>query len=330
MVSSNSHTNKRDNGKSKAFLFEAISHDTRIRILSLLRDHNLGFSELRNQLEIKSSGNLQHHLRKLGTLVNLNEDGLYALTANGREAIMAIRAVHRTQNRQKSERIIVALIIAFSFYIGFINGPFLLGTINKQIPVFALWMAIFMSIIMYLTWPWIYRQSQKENLSDRTEDSLPEASLYDSIAHEARISALFLLHESPLGYSELKKQLELSSSGNLQHHIDKLGVLIEQNEEGLYSLTDNGREAVIAIQAIRDMQEQFKRDLNAMIVIGTLIFYIVQLTVPFLLGTVDSLTPINALISSVAFGICFYIIWSAAFRVIAGQTTVSSIEIKDV
>ncbi len=62
-----------DNGKSEASLFEAISHDTRIRALFLLRNNVLGFSELKHQLGIKSSGNLQHHLGKLGSLIELNE-----------------------------------------------------------------------------------------------------------------------------------------------------------------------------------------------------------------------------------------------------------------
>ncbi|MHA1909933.1 MAG: winged helix-turn-helix domain-containing protein, partial [Candidatus Thorarchaeota archaeon] len=81
-----------DNGNNEASLFEAISHATRIRTLFLLNDKILGFSELKHGLGIKSSGNLQHHLGKLGLLIELNE-GLYSLSDHGREAIMAIEAV---------------------------------------------------------------------------------------------------------------------------------------------------------------------------------------------------------------------------------------------
>ena len=329
MAASDSHSENTDNGKAEASLFEAISHDTRIRILFMLRDHDLGFSELKSQLEIKSSGNLQHHLGKLGTLINLNEEGLYSLTDHGREAIMAIRAVRRTQNRQKSDRIIVALIFAFSDYIAFMNVPFLFGSVNAQTPLFAFWMAIFVSIIMYFAWPLIYRRSQKKRMpefSERDEkDSIPEASLFESISHETRINTLFTLQNDALGFSELKRKLNLKSSGNLQHHINKLGSLIEQSGDGLYSLTDNGREAVLAIQAIRGMQDRLKATVNASVIFGTLFFYVVQLTVPFLLGTVDSLTPLSALVGSVAFGICFYVIWSAAFKVIVNKKAESSI-----
>jgi DNA-binding HxlR family transcriptional regulator len=150
-----------DDGKSEASLFEAISHDTRIRTLFLLRNHALGFSELKRELGIKSSGNLQHHLGKLETLVCLNEEGLYALTDHGREAVMAINAVRRTQNREKSDRIIISLVLAFSFYISFMNVPFLLGTVNAQTPLLSLWMAVFMGFFMYLAWPWSMRHSAK-------------------------------------------------------------------------------------------------------------------------------------------------------------------------
>ena len=162
--------------------------------------------------------------------------------------------------------------------------------------------------------------------SDKDErDSISEASLFEAIAHETRINALFILQNGSLGFSELKKKLNIVSSGNLQHHINKLGNLIEQNNDGLYSLTDNGREATLAIQAIRSMQDRLKATVNASVIFGTLFFYVVQLTVPFLLGTVDESTPLSALVSSVAFGICFYVIWSAAFKVIINKKAESSI-----
>jgi len=64
----------------------------------------------------------------------------------------------------------------------------------------------------------------------------------------------------------------------------------------------------LAIQAIRSMQDRLKATVNASV-----------------LGTVDPLTPLSALASSVAFGICFYIIWSAAFKVIVNKKAESSI-----
>jgi len=329
MVSSDSHSENTDNGKAEASLFEAISHDTRIRILFLLSPHGLGFSELKNQLGIKSSGNLQHHLGKLGGLISLNEEGLYVLTDHGKEAIMAIGAVRRTQNRQRTDRIIIALIYAFSFYVGFMNVPFLLGTVNAQTPLLSLWMGGFMGIFMYFAWPWIYKRHQKKTMpeySDKDEkDSMSEASLFESIAHESRINALFILQNGPLGFSELKKKLSLTSSGNLQHHINKLGTLIEQNNDGQYTLTDNGREAVLAIQAIRSMQRRIKVIINGMILLYFLAIYVTELTTPFLMETVNSWTPLHALVNSVLYGGIFYVLWSTCYKAIINKKAESSI-----
>jgi DNA-binding HxlR family transcriptional regulator len=159
-------------------------------------------------------------------------------------------------------------------------------------------------------------------------NGMSEASLFEAIAHEARIKTLFLLQNEPLGFSELKKKLGLTSSGNLQHHINKLGVLIEQDADGQYTLTDNGKEAIMAIRAIRSMQDRLKINMRGMIFFGTLVFYVIELTVPFLTGTVGPWTPVNVLITSVAFGTIFYVIWSAVFKVIMNKKAESSIWIK--
>jgi DNA-binding HxlR family transcriptional regulator len=165
--------------------------------------------------------------------------------------------------------------------------------------------------------------------SDATgKNGMTEASLFDSIAHETRIKALFLLQNEPLGFSELKRKLSLTSSGNLQHHINKLGALIDLNADGQYSLTDSGKEAILAIQAIRSIQDRLKINVRATIFFGTLVFYAVELTVPFLTGTVNAWTPVNALVTSVAFGVIFYVIWSAAFKMIMNKKAESSIWIK--
>ncbi|MFW9908246.1 MAG: winged helix-turn-helix domain-containing protein [Candidatus Thorarchaeota archaeon] len=154
-----------DNGKSEAFLFEAISHDTRIRILFLLSESIQGFSELKHKLGIKSSGNLQHHLLKLGILIEVNE-GMYSLSDHGREAIMAIEAVRRMQNRKRSERIIITMVYAFSIYVAFMNVPFLVGSVDANTPLMALGIAAVSSTIFYLAWPFaISRQERKQTYS---------------------------------------------------------------------------------------------------------------------------------------------------------------------
>jgi DNA-binding HxlR family transcriptional regulator len=76
-----------------AELFEAISHPTRIRILKALEKQPSSFASLKRQLGIDSSGNLDYHLKKLDQLITVRQDGLYALTDAGKEALQSSDAV---------------------------------------------------------------------------------------------------------------------------------------------------------------------------------------------------------------------------------------------
>ncbi len=81
---------------SRAEVFEALGHPTRMRILQALSDRALGFSELKRETGIESNGLLAFHLGKLAGLVKLNSESSYALTDEGREALRIIEA-SRTQ-----------------------------------------------------------------------------------------------------------------------------------------------------------------------------------------------------------------------------------------
>lgn len=74
-------------------LFEKISHPTRVKILKLLDDSPLAFSQLKSKLGIESSGNLDHHIRKLGDLVCLDPSGFYRLSDVGKEAVRTIKFI---------------------------------------------------------------------------------------------------------------------------------------------------------------------------------------------------------------------------------------------
>lgn len=85
---------------SKAEIFEALGHPTRIRILQELREKPLAFSELKRATGLESNGLLTFHLGKLKDLVKLNSEGDYALTDGGREALRLIQAVHETAPKE--------------------------------------------------------------------------------------------------------------------------------------------------------------------------------------------------------------------------------------
>lgn len=84
-----------------AELFEAISHPVRIKILKILEKQPVSFASLKRQLSIESSGNLDHHLKKLTQLIKVREDGLYDLTDAGKEALLSIEAIDLWKEKER-------------------------------------------------------------------------------------------------------------------------------------------------------------------------------------------------------------------------------------
>jgi len=76
-------------------VFEAVSHPLRIEILKRLAERPMGFSELKRELGIESSGKLDFHLKKLEGLVAVDEEGKYCLTKDGYAALQAIEAIKK-------------------------------------------------------------------------------------------------------------------------------------------------------------------------------------------------------------------------------------------
>ncbi len=71
---------------------------------------------------------------------------------------------------------------------------------------------------------------------DRTE-------IHEALSHPTRVRILQILARSPLGFSELKREAGLESGGLLSFHLGKLAGLVKA-EEGKYSLTERGKEAL--------------------------------------------------------------------------------------
>ncbi|MFW9767561.1 MAG: winged helix-turn-helix domain-containing protein [Candidatus Thorarchaeota archaeon] len=74
-------------------VFEAISHPIRISILKELAKDPIRFADLKRALKIKSSGQLDFHLKKMDAVITTDNDGLYTLNERGFAALRAVNIV---------------------------------------------------------------------------------------------------------------------------------------------------------------------------------------------------------------------------------------------
>lgn len=94
-----------DEDRRRAEVFDALSHPTRILILKALNEGPLGFADLKKKLGIESSGHLQHHLSKLGSLVKTDDYGKYALSDHGKDALLSVETVEKvTESETKKNK----------------------------------------------------------------------------------------------------------------------------------------------------------------------------------------------------------------------------------
>jgi len=82
-----------DEDRKRAEVFDALSHPTRIMLLKALSEEALGFAELKKKLGIESSGHLQHHIGKLGSLIKTDNYGKYVLSDQGKDALHSVKTV---------------------------------------------------------------------------------------------------------------------------------------------------------------------------------------------------------------------------------------------
>lgn len=93
------------------------------------------------------------------------------------------------------------------------------------------------------------------DLGEETDKSWRRAEVFETLAHPTRVKILRILEKQPMSFAELKRTLGIESSGNLQHHLGKLGDLIKKTDDGKYALTDDAREALRLLDIIRQEYE---------------------------------------------------------------------------
>jgi len=88
------------------------------------------------------------------------------------------------------------------------------------------------------------------------------AELFEAISHPVRIRIIKILEKQPTSFASLKRQLGIDSSGNLDFHLKKLGELVAVRADGLYGLTDAGREALQSIEPVETWVEMERRKIK--------------------------------------------------------------------
>jgi DNA-binding HxlR family transcriptional regulator/HEAT repeat protein len=99
------------------------------------------------------------------------------------------------------------------------------------------------------------------------ENDKERAEVHDALGHNRRIAILKALSDGPLGFAELKRKLNIDSSGTLQHHLSKMNGLVIKNEFSNYCLSDKGREALLTFQPMEKYNEdaRFKEQIGLLI-----------------------------------------------------------------
>ena len=123
-------------------IFAALKHPIRRRILRMLSDEPLSFTEILNQLSVNSP-QLSFHIRSLRELTRQTEDERYSLSAFGKAACSLMGIVEdprRTGPRMIEFKwaLVAVLLAVFMPFIGYEPGPFGPGTswtFNTGFPV---------------------------------------------------------------------------------------------------------------------------------------------------------------------------------------------------
>ena len=138
--------------------------------------------------------------------------------------------------------------------------------------------------------------------SSENERDYFKTELFEAISHPTRIKILKLLEKNPLSFSDFKHNLNISSSGNLTHHLNKLINLIKKNTQGIYTITNQGREALLTIKFVNYSSQKWMATTNALTT--ALVFYSVFLTTSIFfdwnntIGLSDAFIPLIGLFST--------------------------------
>lgn len=88
------------------------------------------------------------------------------------------------------------------------------------------------------------------------------AEVFDALSHPTRIRLLKILHGQTLSFADLKKRMRIESGGHLQHHLSKLGNLVKTDAYGRYSLSEQGEDALFAMETIEKVAKSSENSIR--------------------------------------------------------------------
>jgi len=106
-------------------VFEAISHPLHIEILKLLARGPKRFADIKRELNIESSGLLDFHLKKLGSLISVNNKGCYVLNEKGLAALQAVETLSKYGWQKRAFYLNLLASIAMNVYAFLVNKDWL-------------------------------------------------------------------------------------------------------------------------------------------------------------------------------------------------------------
>ncbi len=88
------------------------------------------------------------------------------------------------------------------------------------------------------------------------QEDLSRIELFEALGHPLRVKIIETLNASPLGFADLKRKVGVESSGHLTFHLNKLGNLVSVDQQGNYSLSLDGREAIRLMNTMAEAKYQ--------------------------------------------------------------------------
>ncbi|MGQ9596976.1 MAG: DUF7347 domain-containing protein [Thermoproteota archaeon] len=117
----------------------AVAHPLRVEILKLLAKGPRRFVDIKRELKVDTSGLLDFHLKKLGDLISINNEGHYVLSEKGFAALQAIETLSKYGWQKRAFYLNLLVCIMFNVYFLLVGGEWL----SIVLVVTAAWMAFY-------------------------------------------------------------------------------------------------------------------------------------------------------------------------------------------